>query len=121
MEKQIRRVEWKRPSSAAFTDITDALTAAEVSATPHPDDEIDHPKGYSLKLTLSDESTALAEELQAALMDMDPVLVTLSLDGVEAPIEEVPVSVSKVPYPGEQNVAELGVKPEAHDRFHPYF
>jgi hypothetical protein len=33
----------------------------------------------------------------------------------------LPVSVSKVPYPGEQNTAEMGVKPAAHDRLHPYF
>jgi hypothetical protein len=121
MERRIERIAWRRPDANAFTDITDALSDAAVSATPHPDDEIDRPKGYSLKLTLRDDSTDLAEDLQAALMDLDPALVTLTLEDADAPIETVPVSVSKVPYPGEQNVAELGVTPEGHAAFHPYF
>ena len=121
MEKRIRRIEWKRPTDDAFTDITDRLSGAVVSATPHPDDEIDRPKGYSLKLTLRDDSTDLADALQAALMDLEPARATLTLEGVDDPITDVPVSVSRVPYPGEQNVAELGVKPEGHDAFHPYF
>ena len=121
MEKRIRRIKWKRPTDDAFTDITDALSAAVVSATPHPDDEIDHPKGYSLKLTLHDDSTDLAEDLQSALMDMDPARATLHLEDIDAPITDVPVNVSRVPYPGEQNVAELGVTPEGHEAFHQYF
>ncbi len=121
MDLRIDQIEWRRPDDEAFTDITDALSDAVVSATPHPDDEVEPPKGYSLKLTLRDDSTELAEDLQAALMDLDPARVTLRLAGAEAPIKDVPVSVSRVPYPGEQNVAELGVPPEGHDAFHPYF
>lgn len=121
MERRIERIAWRRPDANAFTDITDALSDAAVSATPHPDDEIDRPKGYSLKLTLRDDSTDLAEDLQAALMDMDPARATLHLEGIDAPITDVPVNVSRVPYPGEQNVAELGVTPEGHEAFHPYF
>ena len=40
MEKRIRRIEWKRPTDDAFTDITDRLSGAVVSATPHPDESL---------------------------------------------------------------------------------
>ncbi|MFP4229015.1 MAG: hypothetical protein ACLFTE_09330, partial [Salinivenus sp.] len=94
MERRIERIKWRRPEADVFTDITDALSDAVVSATPHPDDDIDHPKGYSLKLTLRDDSTDLADDLQAALMDMEPARVTLTLAGVDTPIRDVPVNVS---------------------------
>jgi len=121
MERPIDTIAWKRPDDTAFTDITDAIDEGVISATPHPDDDIDRPKGYSLKLVLKPESTGLASDLQAALMDMEPATVRLRMADVSEPIKALPVSVSKVPYPGEQNVAELGVKPDGHERLHPYF
>ena len=120
MDRPIRSIAWKRPGDDTATDITDALETALLSATPHPDDDIDHPKGYALKLTLKPESTDLAADIQEALMDVDPATVTIRLDGVDPPIE-LPVSVSKVPYPGDQDGAEMGVKPDAHDRLHEHF
>jgi hypothetical protein len=78
-----------------------------------------------VKLTLKPDSSAFAEVLQEAMLDMDPATVTFQLEAIETPFSEMPVSVSKVPYPGEgedaQNRAEMGVKPEAHDRFHEHF
>ncbi|MFB6249653.1 MAG: hypothetical protein ABEL97_13895 [Salinibacter sp.] len=121
MDRSIRALKWKRPADDQFTNVTDALVEGIVSATPHPDPEIDRPKGYSLELTLRPDSTAFADELQAALLDVDPSLVTLQLDGVEAPISAVPVGVSKVPHLGERNDAELSVKPEGHEQFHEHF
>jgi len=115
MELSITRVAWRRPGDDTATDITDALQDAILSVTPHPDPEVERPKGYKVVLTLKDDSTDLAENLQAALMDMDPARMTIHLEGADAPVEDLPVSVSKVPYPGEQNRAELGVKPEGHD------
>ena len=121
MDRSLRALEWKRSSDDQFTDVTDAIEEGVVSATPHPDDAIEHPKGYSVKLTLRPESTAFADALQAALLDVEPARVTLRLDGVEAPIAEVPVGVTKVPDLGRRNDAELSVKPEGHDQFHPHF
>ncbi|MFB6097973.1 MAG: hypothetical protein ABEK84_02465 [Salinibacter sp.] len=48
-------------------------------------------------------------------------MVTLHLEGLDPPIPDLPVSVSKVPYPGDQNTAELGVPPEGHDKLHEHF
>lgn len=120
-ERTIHNIKWKRSDDSTYTDVTDAIENGLVSATPHPDDSVDRPKGYSVRLTLKPDSTDLAEELQEALLDVEPATVTLHLEGGEAPIENLPVSVSKVPYPGEQNVAEMGVPPEGHDRLHEHF
>jgi len=117
---RIQSMTWQRPDADSPTDVTDALAEGIVSSTPHPDDDVDHPKGYSLTLTLKPNYTDFAEDIQQALMDVEPAIVTVRLDGADG-IIELPVSVSKVPYPGEQNTAEMGVKPEAHDRLHPYF
>ena len=54
-------------------------------------------------------------------MSLDPPTVTIQLEGVDEPIADVPVGVSKVPHLGEQNEAELSVKPEGHDHVHPHF
>mgnify|MGYP000158478645 CR=1 FL=1 len=121
MPHSIRQIEWKRSSDGAFTDVTDAIEAGTVSATPHPDPEIEQPKGYSVTLTLKPDSTEFADELQAALLDVDSAEVNMQLDEINDPIRELPVSVSKVPYPGDQNVAELGVPPEGHDKLHEHF
>jgi len=121
MDRPIRSLEWKRPTDDQYTDVTDALVEGVVSATPHPDEAIDRPKGYSVELTLRPDSTAFADELQAALLDMEAPRVILQLEGVETPISDVPVGVSKVPDLGERNDAELSVKPEGHARFHEYF
>jgi hypothetical protein len=120
MSMRIQSITWQRPDDDAPTDVTDAIAEGVVSPTPHPDDDIDHPKGYSLKLTLKSEEADFAEDIQQALMDVEPAIVTVRLDGADG-ILKLPVSVSKVPYPGEQNMAEMGVKPEAHDQLHPYF
>lgn len=120
-ERSIRSIEWKRAGDASFVDVTDAIQEGVVSATPHPDDSVDRSKGYSVRLTLKPDSTEFAEELQDALLDIDPARLVVELDGSEAPIEDLPVSVSKVPYPGDQNVAEMGVPPEGHDRLHEHF
>lgn len=48
MDRSIQSIEWKRPNDDHPTDVTDAVTEAYVSSTPHPDDAIDHPKGYSV-------------------------------------------------------------------------
>lgn len=121
METPLQSLTWNGPNADAPIDVTDALQSGRVSATPHPDEAIDHPKGYSVKLTLKDDSTAFAEALQDALLAVDPITVTIQLDGVDAPIADLPVGVTKVPYPGDQNEAELSVKPEGHDKLHPYF
>lgn len=121
MPQPIRQIAWKRPSEDAFTDVTDLIEEGSVSATPHPSPEVDHPKGYTVTLTLKPDSTAFADELQAALLDVEPSKLTLLLDGLAEPIENLPVSVSKVPYPGDQNTAELGVPPEGHDLLHEHF
>jgi hypothetical protein len=121
MPRSIQQIKWKRSEEASYTDITGAIEEGFVSATPHPDEEIDRPKGYSVTLTLTPESTGLAESLQAALMDVDPAEMIVHLEGAEEPITELPVSVSKVPHPGDQNVAELGVPPEGHDKLHEHF
>lgn len=121
MRRSIQSIEWKRAGAETATDVTDAIEEGVVAATPHPDETIDRPKGYSVRLRLKPDRAAFAEDLQEALMDVAPSFVTLRLEGVDDPIRDVPVSVSKVPYPGEQNVAELGVKPEGHDAFHEYF
>lgn len=120
MQKPIRSLKWKRPNDESATDVTDAIQEGIVSATPHPDDDIDRPKGYSLRLTLKPDRTDFAESLRNALMDVEPATVTIRLDGVDEPIADVPVNVSKVPYPGDQNVAEMGVPPEGHDKLHSY-
>jgi len=121
MSRSIRQIEWKRSSDDAFTDVTDAIEAGTVSATPHPDPDVDRPKGYSVTLTLKPDSTEFADALQAALLDIDPAEVNVQLDGISDPVRGLPVSVSKVPYPGDQNVAELGVPPEGHDQLHEHF
>lgn len=119
-DRPIRSIKWKRPGADSFSDITDAIEEGVVSATLHPDESIDRPKGYSVRLVLKDESTELAEELQQALLDMEPSTLVVRLEGEETPVD-IPVSVSKVPYPGEQNIAEMGVPPEGHDTLHEYF
>lgn len=116
----IQSITWKRPGADAAIDVTDALDDGVVSPTPHPSDDVDHPKGYSLHLTLKPDATDFAEDLRHALMDVEPATVTVRLETVDEQLT-LPVSVSKVPYPGEQNTAEMGVKPAAHDRLHPYF
>ncbi len=121
MEKPLRSLTWNGPDADAPVDVTDALVDGRVSATPHPDDDVDTPKGYSIELTLKTDSTAFAEALQEALMALDPITVTLRLDDVDTPIADLPVGVTKVPYPGDQDEAELSVKPEGHDKLHPYF
>lgn len=120
-EQSIRSIKWKRASNDSYADVTDAIEDGVVSATPHPDDSVEQPKGYSVTLTLKPDSTVLADELQEALLDVDPARLTVQLEGSEESIEDLPVSVSKVPYPGDQNVAELGVPPAGHDRLHEYF
>jgi hypothetical protein len=121
MPRSIRHIEWKRSDAPAYTDVTAAIEEGTVSATPHPDPEINLPKGYSVTLTLNPDSTGFADELQDALLDMEPARVIVHLEGLDAPIRDLPVSVSKVPYPGDQNTAELGVPPEGHDQLHKYF
>ena len=121
MEKAIRSIAWTHPDADAATDVTEAIEDGVVSATPHPDDAIDRAKGYTVKLTLKPDSDAFADNLQDALISLDPPTVTVHLEGVDEPIENVPVGVSKVPHLGEQNEAELSVKPDGHDQFHPYF
>jgi len=121
MDRSIQSIEWRRSNEASTTDVTNAIEEGVVCATPHPDDAINEPKGYSIQLTLAPDSDTLAAELQEALLDIDPARITLHLDDVERPIRNLPVSVSKVPYPGDQNVAELGVPPEGHDQLHPHF
>jgi hypothetical protein len=121
MDRPIRSIEWTRATDEAPTDVTDAIDSGVVSSTPHPDEDIDRPKGYSVKLTLNPSSTGFAEALQEAMLDLDPPAVTLQLDGVDEVIQDVPVGVTKVPHLGEQNEAELSVKPEGHDRFHAHF
>lgn len=121
MSRSIQQIEWKRSSATAYTDITGAIEEGLVSATPHPDPEIEQPKGYSVPLTLKPESTNLAHELQEALLDVDPIRLNLRLQKIDEPITELPVSVSKVPHPGDQNTAELGVPPRGHDKLHEYF
>lgn len=121
MNRALQSLTWNGPAVDEPIDVTDALESGRVSATPHPDDTIDQPKGYTIELTLKADSTAFAEVLQDALMALDPITVTLQLDGVDSPIADLPVGVTKVPYPGDQNEAELSVKPDGHDRLHPYF
>lgn len=121
MDRPIRAIEWSPPGAETARDVTDAIEAGVVSATPHPDDAVDQPKGYSVKLTLTPDAEAFATELQDGLLSVDPAVVSVHLDGVDDPISGVPVGVTKVPYPGEQNEAELSVKPEGHAQFHPYF
>lgn len=121
MNRDIRSIEWKRPNGDTATDVTEAIEDVIVSSTPHPDEEMPHPKGYSVKMTLKPDSTAFADELQEALMNFETAEVTLHLEGVDDPISNVPVGVSKMPHLGEQNEAELGVKPDGHEQFHPYF
>lgn len=121
MDKPLRSIEWKSPDAETYTDVTDAIENGVVSSTPHPDEAVNRPKGYSVKMTLKPDSTAFAESLQDALLNVEPAEVTVRLDGVDAPVTDVPVGVSKVPHLGEQNEAELGVQPEGHDQFHEYF
>jgi hypothetical protein len=121
MRRSIESIEWTRPGADTATDVTSAIEEGVVTATPHPDDAIDEPKGYTVKLALHPDQARLAKEFQEALMAVEPATVSLHLDGVDEPIRNVPVGVSKVPYPGEQNVAELSVKPEGHDAFHAHF
>lgn len=121
MPRSIHQVSWKRASDSYYTDITDALEEGTLTATPHPDEAVDRPKGYSVRLTLKPDRTDLADALQEALLDVEPARMTVHLDGAEEPISDLPVSVSKVPHLGTQNTAELGVPPEGHDKLHEYF
>ncbi len=121
MSRSIQQAKWKRASDDSYTDITDAVDEGVLAATPHPDDAINHPKGYSVRLTLAPDSTALVDALQDALLDTDPARMTLYLEGIDKPISSLPVSVSKVPHLGTQNAAELGVPSEGHDKLHPHF
>lgn len=121
MNRSIRSIQWKQPGEESATDVTDAIEEGVVSSTPHPDPEVDDPKGYSVQLTLKPDSSAFADVLQDAMMTLDPPRVSLQIDGVEDAISNVPVGVTKVPHLGVQNEAELSVKPEAHDQFHEYF
>jgi hypothetical protein len=121
MDRPIRSIEWRPPGAEAGRDVTDAVEEGVVSATPHPDDAIDRPKGYSVTLTLTPDAEAFAEELREALLSVDPGAVTLRLDGADEPISDVPVGVSRVPHLGEQNEAELSVKPAGHDLLRPHF
>ena len=121
MPRAIQQIAWKRSSETDYTDITDAIVDGTVSATPHPDPDIDRPKGYSVTLTLKPDSTALADALQDALLDMDPATLRLHLEGLDAPITDLPVNVSKVPHLGTHNTAEMGVPPEGHDLLHTCF
>jgi hypothetical protein len=120
-ERPIHSIEWTGPDAEAPTDVTDAVTDAHVAATPHPDPDVAEPKGYSIVLTLRPDSTAFADALQDALVAFDPITVSLRLAGADAAITDLPVGVTRVPHLGEQNEAELSVKPEGHDRLHPYF
>jgi len=121
MAHSIQHLEWKRSDATEYTDVSDTIETGNVSATPHPDPEIDQPKGYTMTLTLKPDSTDFADALQEALLDMDPARVNVQLEDIDAPIRGLPVSVSKVPYPGDQNTAELGVPPEGHDLLHECF
>ena len=121
MPRSIRQVEWKRSSEKAFTDVTDAIADGSISATPHPDPDVDRPKGYSVTLTLKPNSADFADDLQAALLDVEPARLNVQLEDSDAPIRNLPVSVSKVPYPGDQNTAELGVPPEGHKKLRENF
>ena len=113
MPHSIQRIKGKRSSETDHTDVTDAVEADTVSATPHPDPEIDRPRSYSVTLTLTPQATALADELREALLDMDPARMVVDLEGADVPIEDLPVSVSKAPHLGTQNTAELGAPPRA--------
>lgn len=121
MEKPIRSLSWNGPDVDEPIDVTDALADGRVSATPHPDDSVDQPKGYSVELTLKNDSTTFAKALQEGLMAVDPITVTLQFDEADAPVSDLPVGVTKVPYPGDQNEAELSVKPDGHDKLHSHF
>jgi hypothetical protein len=118
MSRSIQQITWKRSSETDYTDVTGAVEAGTVSATPHPNPDVDRPKGYTVTLTLAPDSTAFANDLQEALLDVDPARLTVHLDGMDEPIEGLPVSVSKVPHLGTQNTAELGVPPDGHDLLH---
>jgi hypothetical protein len=121
MPRTIQHLQWKRADADAYTDITDAIAEGTVSATPHPAPDVNRPKGYSVVLTLHPHSTALADALQAALLDVEPARLSLRLEGVETPVSDLPVSVSKVPHLDAQPTAEMGVPPEGHDQLHPLF
>jgi hypothetical protein len=121
MDRPIRTLHWTGPDADQPTDVTGAVDTAVLSATPHPDASIDQPKGYSVVLTLKPDSTAFAETLQEALVAFDPMSVSLQLEGTDAVIEDLPVGVTRVPHLGEQNEAELSVKPDGHATLHPYF
>jgi hypothetical protein len=121
MDRSIRSIEWRPPGTDTARDVTGAIETGVVSATPHPDEAVDEPKGYSVKLTLSPDAETFAGELQDALLSVDPAAVTVYLDGTDEPVSDVPVGITKVPHLGEQNEAELSVKPDGHDLFHPHF
>lgn len=121
MDKPIRSLQWKWPDTESAADVTDAIEKGVVSSTPHPDPDIDTPKGYSIQLTLKPNGTSFADVLQEALMSLEPPRITLQIQGADAPISDVPVGVTKVPHLGVQEEAELSVKPEAHDQFHKHF
>lgn len=101
--------------------MTDAIEEGEISATPHPDKDVHHPKGYSVTLTLKPDRTAFADDLEEAVLDVEAPQVTVALGGADKPVARIPVSVSKVPYPPDQRVAELSVTPEGHEQLHDHF
>ena len=126
--RSIQSIQWQRAGADAAVDITDQLDEAVISATPHPDESMPHPKGYTIKLILHPESMNLAQMLQEALMDTEYGQLTVRLAGTDEPAT-VPVRVSKVPYlgganddpPREQRTAELPVPYEGHDQLHAHF
>jgi hypothetical protein len=121
MSRSLHRLKWKRAGDETYADITDAIVEGTVSATPHPDPNTDRPKGYSVILTLHPESTGLAGDLQSALLDVNPVRLTFQMEGADAPITDLPASVSKVPHLDDQPNAELGIPPEGHDKLRAHF
>ena len=128
MERPIHSIQWQRAGAESPIDITDQLDEAVVSATPHPDENVNRPKGYTVKLTLKPESASLAQELQEALMDVENGRLTVRLADTDEPAT-VPARISKVPYldddaadiPREQRVAELPIPSEGHDQLHDHF
>lgn len=97
--KRIQSIHWKRAHDAAPTDVTETIQEGTISATRHPDDNVAEPKDYTVTLTLDPDSAAFAEALEEALLDVQTSQVTDELVGVDEPVDNTPVSVSKGPYP----------------------
>lgn len=121
LPKEIQSIQWKRTHDESRTDVTNAVREATISATPHPDESIAEPKGYTVTLTLDPDNTAFAQALEEALLDVQAPEVTVEFAGVDAPVNDIPVSVTKVPYLPDQCVAELSVTPEGQERLHSHF